>query len=191
MSRQTAVAARPTYVLSDLLPGDWARDLLLAGLYALAIGVSAQLSVRLPWTPVPITGQTFAVLAGALMLGSQRAVLGTVIYLVAGSAGVPWFATASGATLGYVFGFILAAALVGFLAERGLDRSPLTSVPVLVVGNLLIYLVGVIYLANAINVSMGEALRLGVWPFIVGDAIKLALAAAVVPAVWRLTDRRD
>ncbi|MEA2499006.1 MAG: biotin transport system substrate-specific component [Actinomycetota bacterium] len=188
MSRQTTLAARPAPVLSDLLPGDWARDLILAGAYALAIGISAQLSIKLPFTPVPITGQTFAVLAGALLLGTRRALLGSVIYLVLGSAGIPWFATASGVTLGYVFGFIVAAIVVGFFAERGFDRSPLTSVPVLVLGNLLIYLVGVLYLKNAIDVSLAKALDLGVYPFLLGDAIKIALAAALVPALWKATN---
>jgi biotin transport system substrate-specific component len=159
--------------------------------YAGAIGASAQLSIHLPFTPVPITGQTFAVLAGALILGSWRSFAGTVLYLGAGQAGIPWFATASGATLGYVFGFIVAATVVGYLAGRGLDRSPVTTIGVLVLGNLIIYVFGVVYLANSIDVGLGKAIELGARPFLAGDAIKIALAAVVVPGLWKTTGRTD
>lgn len=181
-----AVAARPDAVLADLVPGSWVRDVLLVGGYAGLIGVSAQVAVPLPFTPVPITGQTLAVLLGAIVLGTWRAAAGSSLYLVLGLAGLPWFAAASGATFGYIVGFILAAVLVGWLAERGWDRTPLRTAGAMVAGNLVIYAVGVPYLAWALSVGLPEAIGLGATPFVVGDLVKIAIATALVPTAWKL-----
>lgn len=178
-------------VLADRVPGEKIRDVALVAGYALTIGLSAQLVVHLPFTPVPITGQTLAVLAGALLLGRVRAVLGSLLYLGAGIGGVPWFAPSSGASLGYVFGFVLAAWLLGYLAEHGLDRRWGSLVASMLVGNLLIYVVGVPYLAAVIDVGIGKAIALGVLPFIAGDLVKIVIASCLLPAVWDRIEGED
>ena len=189
----TASTVAERRVLADLLPGTWVRDLVLVAGYAYLIGVSAQVVVPLPFTPVPITGQTFAVLLGAAVLGTWRGAAGTALYTAAGLAGVPWFAAAGGATLGYVFGFIAAAILVGWLAERGFDRSPLRTAGAMIAGNLVIYAFGVPYLAAALDLSLPAAIAAGATPFVLGDLLKIALATALVPGAWAVVHaiRRD
>ncbi len=176
----------PGRVLADLVPGERVRDAVLIGVFALAIGLSAQVAFLLPFSPVPVTGQTFAVLLGAAALGAGRATIGASAYLVLGVAGVPWFAPTGGASLGYIVGFVAAAWIIGRLARLGNDRTVGRTVALMVVGNLVIYAVGVTWLAVALGVGAGEALLLGVVPFLIGDAIKLALAAALLPATWKL-----
>ncbi|WP_018656256.1 biotin transporter BioY [Actinomadura flavalba] len=178
-------------VLGDLLPGARVRDAALVAGSALAVGLAAQIIVPLPGTPVPVTAQTFAVLLSAAALGAPRAVLGMVLYLVAGVAGVPWFnegqSGASLPTLGYVLGFLLAAAAVGTLARRGGDRTPARTLATMALGTLIIYAVGVPYLAVSLDVGLAKALSLGATPFLAADALKIALAAALLPATWKLT----
>ncbi|MFE7194236.1 biotin transporter BioY [Kitasatospora sp. NPDC057541] len=187
-------------VLADLLPaagsrlGGQARDLaLVAGGTALT-GLAAQLSVNVPGSPVPVTGQTFAALLVGTALGSRRGVASLGLYLLAGMAGVPWFAEgASGwsmPSLGYAIGFVLAAGLVGALARRGADRSPVRTAAAMVLGSLAIYAVGVPYLAFALDVPMARAAELGLYPYLVGDALKAALAAGALPLAWKLLGRR-
>jgi biotin transport system substrate-specific component len=180
-------------VLADLVPGGLVRDgaLVLGG--AAFVGIAAQVAIQTPFTPVPFTGQTFAVVLAAGVLGSVRGVLSMVVYLLAGMAGVPWFAGgASGAaapSFGYIVGFVVAAAVVGALAERGATRTPLRTGAVMVLGNALIYAVGVTWLKLALGVSWSAALTLGMTPFLVGDALKVAIAAGLFPATWRLVRR--
>jgi biotin transport system substrate-specific component len=178
-------------VLADLLPGARARDVALVVGFAIAIALSARVAVPLPFTPVPVTGQTFAVLLGAAALGAPRAAAGAGLYLGLGLAGAPWFAVSGGSTLGYVVGFVVASALVGSLARSGGDRTPVRAAGLMVVGNLVIYACGVTGLAIALSVGVGEAVSLGAVPFLTGDAVKIVLAAALLPAAWRLvgTDR--
>lgn len=176
----------PGHVLADLLPGSRVRDAVLVTAFAAVLGLSAQLAVPLPFTPVPVTGQTFAVLLGAAALGAGRATLGSSLYLVLGVAGVPWFTGTGGASFGYIVGFVAAALIVGRLARLGNDRTVARTVALMVVGNLAIYAFGVTGLALVLNVGPGEALALGVLPFLIGDAVKLALAAVLLPATWRL-----
>lgn len=158
------------------------------------VGLAAQFAFPLPFTPVPVTGQTFAVLLVGLSVGWQRALPSMLLYLVAGAAGVPWFAEgASGVaapSFGYVVGFVVAAAVVGWLAARGSGRTrnPVRTCALMVLGNLVIYLVGVPWLAAALDVSLTKAVALGLTPFLLGDALKVALAAALLPATWRLVD---
>lgn len=180
-------------VLADLVPGTRVRDVILVGTYALAIALSAQVVVPLPFTPVPVTGQTFAVLLGALVLGAGRGATGSALYLVLGTAGVPWFAAAGPWTLGYVVGFVIAAGVVGWLAERGWDQRHLTVAAAMVVGNLVIYASGlpVLYaLWPAGTPGLTEVLVAGAVAFLPGDLVKIALATALVPAAWRLVGRR-
>jgi biotin transport system substrate-specific component len=170
--------------------------------YAAFIGVFAQISIPLPFTPVPITGQTFAVLLGGLALGPSLAIVGTLLYAAAGVAGIPWFAGAVGGprmltdpSFGYILGFILAAGLVGWLGQRGWDRRPVTTVVAMVLGNAVIYAVGVFWLAVSLKVGAAKAIELGMTPFLIGDAIKVLLATALLPGAWfalgKLGARRD
>jgi biotin transport system substrate-specific component len=117
-----------------------------------------------------------------------------LLYLLAGAAGVPWFqdgsAGLSGASAGYIVGFVFAGALVGALAGRGGDRTPLRTAGTMVLGNLVIYAVGVPWLMAAASLDLGTALQKGVEPFLAGDAIKIVLAAGLLPAAWALTGKR-
>jgi biotin transport system substrate-specific component len=194
MSSSAAVPVNQSVVLADVLPGGRVRDAALVVGGAAFVGLTALLSFPLPFTPVPVTGQTFAVLLVGATLGWQRALPSMLLYLVVGAAGVPWFADgASGTTVptfGYVVGFVVAAAAVGRFAAvgRGRTRSAVDTVGLMLLGNLLIYLVGVPWLAIALQVSLSEAVALGLTPFLLGDAFKVALAAGLLPAVWRLVD---
>jgi biotin transport system substrate-specific component len=184
----TSAAVREP-VLADALPGDRIRDALLILGYVLAIGLGAQIAVHLPSTPVPVTGQTLAVLLGAVVLGPRRAAAGTLLYLGGGLAGIPLLAAAGTASLGYVFGFVLAAIVVGLLAERGWDRSVVSLLVLMCIGNIAIYAIGATFLGIYLGVSAGQAINLGVQPFMLGDAVKIVLALGLVPAAWRLTGK--
>jgi biotin transport system substrate-specific component len=169
----------------------WLRDLSLIVFGALLVAALAQVIIPLPFTPVPITGQTFAVLLVGAALGSKRGAASLVLYTVMGALGLPFFAGGvsglvylSGPTLGYLIGFIAAAYDIGLLTERGLERSVRTSLVPFLVGTLVIYIFGAGWLA--VQFGIAKALTLGVFPFIVGDAIKLVLAALALPAAWKL-----
>lgn len=185
--------ARPL-VLGDLLPGARVRDAALVLGGAGLVGLAAQVSFPIPGTPVPVTGQTFAVLLAGAALGWRRGLPAMALYLVAGTAGVPWFAGASSGwsapSFGYIIGFVLAGTVVGWLAGRGGDRTPVRTVLTMALGTLLIYAVGVPYLMADLGIGLGKALDLGVQPFLVGDGLKVLLAAGVLPAAWRVTRRR-
>lgn len=176
-------------VLGDVVPGGLARDVTLVIGGAALTAVAAQISVPLPFTPVPLTLQTFAVLLVGASLGTVRGLASIALYLAVGVAGAPVFhAGASGmggASFGYVIGFVLAAGLVGRLAEGGATRGPLATAGVMVAGNLVIYAVGVPWLMVAAHVGLVQGLALGVVPFLVGDVVKVAVAAGLFPVVWR------
>ncbi|GGK69025.1 biotin biosynthesis protein BioY [Planomonospora parontospora subsp. parontospora] len=178
-------------VLSDLIPGARVRDAALVVGGAALTGLAAQLAF--PMWPVPVTGQTFAVVLVGAALGMNRAALSMALYMLVGIAGVPWFAGGAsgfgGPTFGYVLGFIAAAALVGRLAERGGDRTVARTVGTMVLGNLTIYAFGLPVLIATLGLGLGEALAAGVIPFLVGDAIKIAVAAGLLPAAWKLARR--
>jgi biotin transport system substrate-specific component len=159
---------------------------------ALFVAIFAQVKIPLPFTPVPLTGQTFAVLLVAAALGSKRGAASMAFYVALGAFGLPFFAGGasgmaylSGATLGYLIGFVLAAYVVGLLAERGLERNIRTSVIPFLVGTVIIYACGVLWLALILG-DFGNALAAGFIPFVIGDAIKLIAAALALPAAWRL-----
>ena len=183
-------AVRRGAVLADLLPGALARDVALVGGFALAIGLSARLALPLPGTPVPVTAQTLVVLLGAAVLGARRAGLGAAAYLILGLAGTPWFAATGGATLGYIVGFVVAAAIVGRLAAAIGTWSVLKTAALMVLGNGVIYAFGVSFLALHLGLGPFEALMLGAVPFLLGDAVKVAVAAALLPASWRMVGQR-
>ena len=157
---------------------------------SLILGLSAQVKVYLPISPVPITGQTFAVLMLAALLGSRRGVLAMIAYLIEGALGLPVFAggiglaALIGPTGGYLVGFIAVAYVVGRLAEMGWDRRVITTIAAMLAGEIVLYTFGVCWLAIMTNIR--TALMIGLYPFIVGDILKIALAAAVLPAGWKL-----
>lgn len=195
----TATAAPVTPVLADLLPqagtrfGAQARELALVTGGAALTGLAAQLSVPVLGSPVPVTGQTFAALLVGTALGTRRGIAALGLYLLAGMAGMPWFADGSSGfampSFGYVIGFVLAAGLVGALARRGADRSPLRTAGAMLLGTLAIYAVGVPYLAASLDVSLARAAELGLYPYLVGDALKLLLAVGALPLAWKLLRR--
>lgn len=184
-------------VLADAFPRSTARNAILVIGGAAFVGLAAQVAIPLPFTPVPVTGQTFAVLLTASALGAWRGVASMLLYAAMGLVGVPWFAGGSTAfqdgalvvSVGYVVGFIAAAAIVGHLAERGATRTVARTAGLMVVGNLIIYTIGATWLAAALDVTLGRALQLGVQPFLVGDLLKVALAAGLFPLAWRAVDR--
>jgi biotin transport system substrate-specific component len=195
----TATPITGTPVLADLLPrattrlGAQARELALVAGGAALTGLAAQLSVPVPGSPVPVTGQTFAALLVGTALGARRGIASLALYLLAGMVGLPWFAEASSGwttpTLGYVLGFVLAAGLTGALARRGADRSPLRTAGAMVLGTLAIYAVGVPYLAAALHLPLSRAARLGLYPYLPGDALKALLAMGALPLAWKLLGR--
>ncbi|WP_317443345.1 biotin transporter BioY [Streptomyces collinus] len=188
------VAVRPGAVLADLLPATRVRDVALVVGGAVLTGLAAQLSVPVPGSPVPVTGQTFAALLVGTALGARRGFLSLALYAVAGAVGVPWFAgggSGYGAvSFGYVLGMLLASALVGALARRGADRSPLRMAGTMILGEAVIYAVGVPYLALATGMSAGQAIAAGLTPFLIGDAVKAALAMGALPAAWKFAGDR-
>jgi len=190
MSAGSLSSTRPL-VLADLAAHTRVRQVTLVAAYAGAIAVSAQVAIPLPFGPVPLTLQTLAVLCGAAALGPGRAIAGTGLYVGLGIVGVPWFAVSGGATAGYLVGFVLAAALVGHWARAGHDRTVRGTVAVMVAGNLVVYTMGVLGLMVVVGLGLQAAVVAGVLPFLVGDAAKIAVAAALLPAAWRLVDAAD
>ncbi|MER7492394.1 biotin transporter BioY [Streptomyces pharetrae] len=195
MSTATATSlARPGQVLADLLPASRVRDIALVAGGAALTGLAAQIAVPVPGSPVPVTGQTFAALLVGTALGAGRGFLSLALYALAGIAGVPWFAEgASGAgmpSFGYVLGMLLAATAVGALARRGADRSPWRMAGAMLLGEAVIYAVGVPYLALSLDLSASAAIAAGLTPFLIGDALKAALAMGALPAAWKLAGKR-
>ena len=175
-----------------------ALDVALVVTGSLFIAGLAQVSIKLPFTPVPITGQTLGVLLVGTAFGWVRALATFALYLVEIAVGLPFGAEAKGGaevltlatpSAGYLWGFLVAGTVMGWLANRGWDRRLRTSVVVMLVGSAVIYGFGVPWLAASIDVSLGEALALGMYPFLIGDAIKLLLAAGLLPAAWKLIGR--
>ncbi|MBG0855246.1 biotin transporter BioY [Streptomyces spinoverrucosus] len=194
MSTAAAAPARPGQVLADLLPASRVRDVALVVGGAVLTGLAAQLAVPIPGTPVPVTGQTFAALLVGTALGAGRGFLSLALYALAGVAGVPWFAEggsgAAAPSFGYVIGLLLAATAVGALARRGADRSPWRMAGAMLLGEAIIYAVGVPYLALAAGMSASAAIAAGLTPFLIGDALKAALAMGLLPTAWKLVGKR-
>jgi biotin transport system substrate-specific component len=191
MSDAAALRRRSPLVLADLLPGALVRDTLLVIGAAGFVGLLAQISIHLSFTPVPITGQTLGVLLAGTALGWRRAGAALVLYAVAGVAGIPWFADHSSgyasASFGYIVGFVAAAVLCGYLAERGADRSVVRSVPAMVAAEVVMYAFGLTWLAIDLHLGASATVADGLTPFLAGDAIKAAIAAGLLPAAWWLT----
>jgi biotin transport system substrate-specific component len=185
------IAVRPLALV--VLPGSllWKLVLVLAG--SALIALAAQVRIPLPFSPVPVTGQTFAVLLVAAALG-RLGLASVIAYLIEGAFGLPVFAGATfgvativGPTGGYLIGFALAAAIVGSAAERSWDRHLATALAAMFVGEVAVYACGLAWLARfPLPVSLLDA---GLVPFIPGDLVKMVLAALALPGAWRLVRR--
>ncbi len=189
----TALATLPRrrpLVLADLFPEVRARDATIVLGAACFVGLLAQVSIPLSWTPVPITGQTLGVVLAGCAVGTRRAVAALVLYAAAGLAGVPWFAGHAsgwpGGLFGYVVGFVVAAAVCGRLAERRADRRVASAVLAILLGDMIIFAVGVPWLAVSYHFTAAEAIAKGLTPFLAGEGIKIALAAGLLPAAWKV-----
>jgi len=187
-----------TLTLADAaLPrADFFRNALLVVGASLVTAVAARIAIPLPWTPVPVTGQTFAVLLTGMVLGSRRGALALALYLAEGAAGLPVFAGGTagpaallGPTGGYLLAFPLAAAVTGTLAERGWDRRALTTLAAMLIGSGVIFACGLAWLARF--VPAGRLLGAGLLPFLPGDVVKASLAALAFPYAWSWINRRS
>jgi biotin transport system substrate-specific component len=175
--------------------GVLADALLVAGGAGL-IAACAQLSIKLPFTPVPITGQTFAVLLVGAGLGTARGGAAALLYVLVGLLAPVYaphtgygFATISGASGGYLVSYPFVAALTGRLAERRWDRRFSSAVGAMLTGNVVIYLFGLPWLAHVLHTNLEHTLEDGLYPFVPGDTFKLYLAAAALPGAWKLVGR--
>lgn len=188
--------------LADTLPELRSRTATLVVGGALLTAAAAQIQIPLGFTPVPISGQTFAVLLVGATLGAPRAVASQSLYWLLGAVGLPFYSggsggwtAATGSTFGYFVGFVVAAALVGTLAERGNDRTFLSSAAAMGIGTIAIYTFGVTWLSLDLGVPLhsgdgNDAISYGLAPFIIGDLVKLLLAAGATPVAWRLAQHR-
>ncbi len=177
------------------LGGRTLRFVVLALLGTLLLTVSAK--VQVPFRPVPMTMQTLVVLALGMAYGWRLGAATLLLYLAEGAVGLPVFAGTpergiglaymAGPTGGYLVGFVAAAVTVGYLAERGWDRRPLSTAAAMVAGNVVIYVLGVAWLS--IMIGFAKAIEFGVTPFLLGDALKVALGVALLPLSWRLATR--
>lgn len=166
------------------------QNLLLILTASLVTAVAAQLEIRLPWTPVPLTGQTFAVMLTGAVLGWRRAFLAQALYLLEGALGLPVFAGGSaglaslvGPSGGYLMSFPLAAATTGWLCERGWDRHAITMLTAMLAASGVVFACGLAWLARFLPAS--HLLAAGLLPFVPGDVVKATLAALAFPEVWK------
>jgi len=188
IARPKTAISRAAFDVISIIAG----SLIVAGL--------AQVSIHLHFTPVPITGQTLGVLLVGGSLGALRGGAALGLYLIEGGIGLPFFASGAhgwsiltvskvGASGGYLVGFILAALVVGYLAERGWDRSLGSSIGAMLIGEVIIYGAGLPWLSASLHISANTAYTYGLYPFIIGDAIKLAIVAGLLPAAWALVKK--
>jgi biotin transport system substrate-specific component len=173
------------------------RNIALIVTGALLIYLTSRIVFPVPGSPVPVTGQTFGVLLAGGALGFRRGLSSVALYVLIGLVGLPWFAEGKGglnvvlgATGGYLIGFVIAGAVVGRLAELGWDRRILGAVVAMLIGNVIIYLVGVPWLIVVQRLDLPTGIAQGLTPFLIGDAIKLALAAGAFPVAWWIVGRR-
>lgn len=168
-----------------------ARDVILIFSFSIITALCAQLKVEVG--VVPITMQTLAVLLAGALLGAKKGALSQITYLLLGLAGIPWFARGGGIvyilspTFGYIVGFVFAAFLVGWFCERGFDRQIKTAILAMFLGNVLLYIPGLLWLSKF--VGFGKVLTVGLYPFIFGDLLKILLAGLALPIGWRILKR--
>lgn len=168
------------------------RDGVLVIGFSIMVALSAQAAIPLPFTPVPITLQTLAVLLTGAALGSKRGGLALLLYLAEGASGLPVFAHAGGfihligTDAGYLWACPIAAFVVGLLCERGLDRSYLTSLLAMLPGTLIFYALGATWLGILLHLTVAQSFVEGILPFIPGDLLKMVIAAALLPTAWQI-----
>jgi biotin transport system substrate-specific component len=180
-------------VLADAVPGARVRDAVLIVGAALLTAALAQVAVPVPGSPVPVTGQTLAVVLSAAALGPHRGVAGQALYIVLGAVGLPFYSDASsgieviaGATGGYLIAFLPAAYLIGLAARHGLDRAAWKALPLFIAGQAVVFAIGVPWLAFAAHLNIDEALHAGFYPFILGGLLKAIVAGLLMPVAWRI-----
>jgi len=189
-----APTARRLVLADRVFPRTLLMDVVLVVAGAALVTVLAQ--VAIPLWPVPITGQTLAVLLVGSTLGAVRGAISMVLYGLLGLVGLPVFSDGShgatvlfGATGGYIIGFIISAALVGWLAERRWDRKILKAIVTFVAGSVVVFAVGLPWLAVVLHTDLPTTLQYGLYPFILGGVIKAAIAAGLLPLAWWGADR--
>lgn len=196
-------APYPT-TLVDLVDRSFVRDMVAVVGFALLTAAAAQVSIPLGFTPVPLTGQTFAVLLAGGVLGSNKGAASQILYVSLGAIGLPFYSDGGSGlwesgklvtNFGYLIGFIVAAWIVGLMAERSRDRNVLDAIPAFLAGTVIIYVFGASFLAWTLDIPLAadlaepSALKFGIAPFIIGDVLKAALAGLLLPAGWRLLKR--
>lgn len=170
------------------------RTTILVLIGSLLVAGSAQIAI--PLQPVPVTGQTFAVLLVSMAFGARLGMLTMMAYLLEGAAGLPFFAGGTlglapfvGPTGGYLVGFVLAAGVTGWLAEHGWGRNFLSTALAMLAGNVSIYIPGLLWLLPFMHYNVSATLAAGMYPFMIGDSLKLLLAAATMPFAWYLVGK--
>ncbi|MCX6402989.1 MAG: biotin transporter BioY [Actinobacteria bacterium] len=188
-------------VLVETVSLTWVRNAVAVLTGTAFISVLAQVSIPLPFTPVPLTGQTLAILLTAGALGTWRSMSSSILYLGLAVAGLPVLAPQPDGThvigtqvfqmasFGYVVGFIVASFVVGKLSERGLSKSILGTTFTMLIGNVVIYTAGLINLKNVTGADWSQVFAWGLTPFLIGDLIKVVIAANLLPATWKLVNR--
>ena len=191
----TTYAKPDTLIATALAPLDWTRSVSLVFAFSLLVALSAQIVI--PVGPIPVTGQTFAVLLTGALLGSRLGAMTMIVYLIEGASGLPFFYGGSsgighllGPTGGYLVAFPAAAFITGAFAEHGWDRRFLTAAVAMAIGSVVIMLSGWAWFSLVTNTAPLAAFQLTVLKFIPGDVIKIALAAAVLPSGWYLLKRK-
>ena len=190
------ITGKPT-IVDRFVPRSLAADIILIVYGTVLTAIAAQ--IAFPLWPVPITGQTFAVLLVGATLGATRGAISMAFYVLIGAAGLPVFTDGKsgfvfGPTLGYLFGFIAAGAVVGYFAEREIGRKWFSVAVGFVAGNTIIYAFGLPWLsiflgANSWPNDLNSTLAAGLYPFILGDALKIALASTLLPGAWALAKK--
>jgi biotin transport system substrate-specific component len=196
-----SISAASPRVLVETVSLTWIRNAVAVLTGTAFISAMAQVSIPLPFTPVPLTGQTLAVLLTAGALGTWRSISSSILYLGLAVAGLPVLAPQTDgshvvgtqvfqmASFGYVVGFILASFVVGKLSERGLSKSILGTTFTMLIGNVVIYTAGLINLKNVTGADWSQVFAWGLTPFIIGDLVKVVIAANLLPASWKLAKR--
>ena len=188
-------------LVHDRIRGTSGRALALNALALIAgsllVAALAQVEFHLPFTPVPVTGQTLGVLLVGAALGAKRGAAAIALYLAEGALGMPVFAGGKGGVVwllpasvtgGFLWAFLACAFVVGLLADREWDRNAVRLVPALVAGEIVIFAIGVPWVAAALDVSLAKAVALACTPFLAGETIKMAVVAGVLPGAWKLRE---
>lgn len=191
-----ALPLRAPVLIDALVPAVAWKDAVVIVGGALLVALAAQIQIPLPFTPVPLSGQTFGVALVGASLGSRRGALSLALYVLLGALGAPFYAGGAsglgallGPTVGYLVGFVGAAAFIGRMAERSADRRPLSAFVSFLAGSGIIFAAGVAGLMLTLDLSLKDALVQGVLPFLPGDLVKSALAAGLLPGTWKLVER--